>query len=115
MLKKRLILGGPREIVFHTPAPGRALRQLVSAGDGAGGALLEEEGVVKDPEKRKGSPGWRTGVISFAVAKSWKCRLGLHKFVRRHNSGDPNEQICVRCRKQRTRGTYSWVAVGGPY
>lgn len=35
------------------------------------------------------------------VATSWKCRLGLHKFVRRHNSSDPNHQICVRCRKER--------------
>ncbi|MGZ8750591.1 MAG: hypothetical protein ACXWYP_06900 [Pseudonocardia sp.] len=35
------------------------------------------------------------------MATSWKCRLGLHKFVRRHNSSDPNHQICVRCRKER--------------
>lgn len=35
------------------------------------------------------------------VASSWKCRLGLHKFVRRHNSADPNQQICVRCRRER--------------
>jgi hypothetical protein len=30
--------------------------------------------------------------------------MGLHKYVRRHNSGDPNHQICVRCRKERIAG-----------
>ena len=50
---------------------------------------------------------WR-GVASPGVATSWKCRLGLHKYVRRHNSGDPNHQICVRCRKERVAN-----AVGG--
>jgi hypothetical protein len=40
------------------------------------------------------------------------CRFGLHKYVRRHSEGDPNEQICVRCRKKRKRSAY-WL--GGPY
>jgi len=46
------------------------------------------------------------------VAKSWKCRLGLHQFVRRRNDGDPNDQICIRCRRERTRRG-DWL--GGPW
>ena len=53
--------------------------------------------VVADEE---GYAPQRVGVVSPGVATSWKCRLGLHKFVRRHHSSDPNHQICVRCRKE---------------
>jgi hypothetical protein len=35
------------------------------------------------------------------VAKPWKCRFGLHRFVQRHNSPDPNMQVCVQCGKHR--------------
>jgi len=27
--------------------------------------------------------------------------VGLHSFVRRHDSPDPNMQVCVRCGKKR--------------
>ena len=54
--------------------------------------------VVADEE---GYAPQRVGVVSPGVATSWKCRLGLHKFVRRHHSSDPNHQISVRCRKER--------------
>ena len=39
--------------------------------------------------------------VSPVMSKPWKCRLGLHSFVRRSGSPDPNEQVCVRCRKHR--------------
>jgi hypothetical protein len=38
------------------------------------------------------------------VVTSWKCRVGLHKYVRRHNMSDPNHQVCIRCRKERVAG-----------
>jgi hypothetical protein len=48
---------------------------------------------------------WR-GVASPDVATSWKCRLGLHKYARRHHGhgSDPSHQVCVRCRKERIAG-----------
>jgi hypothetical protein len=36
-----------------------------------------------------------------AMAKPWKCRLGLHRFVKRRDSQDPNMQVCVRCGRER--------------
>lgn len=44
------------------------------------------------------------------MATSWKCRIGLHKFVRRDNNSDPNHQVCVRCRKERIANlTGGWL------
>jgi hypothetical protein len=57
---------------------------------------------------KQGSRPCRVGVISSVVAKAWKCRVGLHRFWQRHDSPDPNHQVCVRCRKQRIGG-----AMGG--
>jgi len=33
------------------------------------------------------------------MEKSWKCRLGWHSWARRHDTPDPNAQICRRCGK----------------
>jgi hypothetical protein len=35
------------------------------------------------------------------MVKAWRCRVGLHRYVRRHDTPDPNLQVCVHCGKHR--------------
>jgi hypothetical protein len=39
------------------------------------------------------------------MAKRWKCRLGLHEFVRQQGHDNPNHRVCVHCRKKRNLDT----------
>ena len=39
------------------------------------------------------------------MAKSWKCRLGWHEYLRRAEHDNPNHQVCVRCGKKRNLDT----------
>jgi hypothetical protein len=104
-----LHLGEPPEPLLYSPVPLRHASHL-----SAGQPAVRSVG----PEKRKvgGStpplattaqwpyavPDSGREAYGRAVARPWKCRLGMHTFVRRSNSGDPNDQICIRCRKERT-------------
>ncbi len=46
-----------------------------------------------------------------AMGKPWKCRIGWHEYVRQPGHDDPNDQICLRCRKKRNAS--SIVPLGG--
>jgi hypothetical protein len=35
------------------------------------------------------------------MVKVRRCRVGLHRYVRRHDTPDPNLQVCVQCGKHR--------------
>ena len=45
--------------------------------------------------------GWLQRRTVHSVTKPWNCRFGLHRYVKRHDTQDPNMQVCVRCGKQR--------------
>jgi hypothetical protein len=63
----------------------------------------DERGDAARPIRDNGAafqPG-KTGVSCQIVAKAWMCRLGVHKYVKRHDSPDPSHRVCIRCRRQR--------------
>jgi len=39
------------------------------------------------------------------MAKPWKCRLGLHEYVRQAGADNPNHQVCLHCGKKRNLDT----------
>ncbi len=45
------------------------------------------------------------------MARAWRCLLGLHRFVRRHDHPDPNMQVCAQCGKQRVADAL-WGVLG---
>ena len=47
------------------------------------------------------------------MAKSWKCRIGWHAWVRRPGDDDPNHRMCARCHKGRDHIVSMWGAGGG--
>jgi hypothetical protein len=68
-----------------------------------GWALQTNAETPPDPIRDNGAafqPG-ETGVSCQIVGKAWMCRLGVHKYVKRHDSPDPSHRVCIRCRRQR--------------
>jgi hypothetical protein len=40
------------------------------------------------------------------MSKPWKCLIGWHEWVRRAGHDDPNDKVCLRCRKTRGRSVF---------
>ena len=43
------------------------------------------------------------------MAKPWKCRLGVHEFVRQSGQDNPNRQVCLHCGKKRNLDTGTMI------
>ena len=85
-----------------------------SGGEGSSG--MAAPGSPMEPELTS-ALSYRTSVGSKGMKKPWKCRLGWHSWVRRHDTPDPSAQVCLRC-GQHTQvggglagGAVPWVQV----
>jgi hypothetical protein len=46
------------------------------------------------------------------MRKPLRCHLGLHRYVRKHGTPDPNDQVCPRCGKETNTMGFTGHGVG---
>jgi hypothetical protein len=90
------------------PAAGGHLRVVGPEALPAGGRfvpqIIDVVSSARPGEGAVGVPSVRLAGTVRAVGKSWKCRVGWHSWVPRHDTPDPNAQVCRRCGKENEIG-----------